>query len=86
MPAYIIEWTRAATKGLEALSKPDRLRILAAVDDLAENPRGSNVKTLQGDDRLLRRRVGDNRIIFMIEDARLVVVIVRVANRREVYR
>ena len=85
--AYTLEWSNAAIKDLEALPRSDQTRIVSAVTELAGNPReASNVTALRGGERLFRKRVGDYRIVFAIEDGRLAVFIVRVRNRREVYR
>lgn len=84
---YNVDWARAANKSLKSLSPNNRDRVLEAVKELKENPRGPNVKPLHGsDENLWRRRVGDIRIVFTIEDTELRILIVRVANRREVYR
>ncbi|MCD4726205.1 MAG: type II toxin-antitoxin system RelE/ParE family toxin, partial [Pirellulales bacterium] len=53
---------------------------------LAKNPRPAGAKMLAGPNRFLRVRVGDYRIIYRVEDDRLVVLVVRVGHRREVYR
>ncbi len=61
-------------------------RIAAAIDRLAVDPRPSGVRKLTGADNLWRIRVGDYRIVYEIEDDRLVVLIVRIGHRRDIYR
>jgi mRNA interferase RelE/StbE len=56
------------------------------VDALANNPRPDGVKKLEDDENAWRIRVGEFRILFEIHDAALMIMVVRVAHRREVYR
>jgi mRNA interferase RelE/StbE len=53
---------------------------------LGQNPRPQGAKKLRDRDNLLRVRVGDYRILYRVEDDRLVVLVVRIGHRREVYR
>lgn len=53
---------------------------------LAENPRPLGVRKLEGEEDLYRLRVGDYRVLYAIRDAVLLVLVVRIADRREVYR
>ena len=67
------------------MAKPDRTRIVAAVDRLAEFPHLGSA--LKGDLRGLRRlRVGDYRVVYEVCDDELVVLVIRVAHRRDAYR
>jgi mRNA interferase RelE/StbE len=61
-------------------------RIRARVDALATNPRPAGAKKLKSRDELWRIRVGDYRIVYEIRDRVLLVLVLRVAHRREVYR
>ena len=64
-----------------------RRRLGAAIDALATSPPPPQAKALQGKPRGVHRiRVGDWRVIYSIEDRRLLVLVIRVAHRREVYR
>jgi mRNA interferase RelE/StbE len=78
--------TRAAERGLAGLSKADLRRVDAKIRALAEDPRPAGAKKLEGVGELYRVRSGDYRILYQIEDARLVVVVVDVGNRRDIYR
>ena len=84
--SYSIRIKGSAARELEKVARPDRLRIVNAIDRLAENPFLGNV--LKGDLRGLRRlRLGDYRVLYEVRrDETLVVLVVRVAHRREVYR
>ena len=67
------------------MAKPDRARIVAAIDRLSETPHLGT--SLKGDLRGLRRiRVGDYRILYEVRDKELVVLVVRIAHRRDAYR
>ena len=82
---FSIRIKRSAVRELRRLSKEDRVRIVEAVDRLAENPfLGS---ALKGDLRGLRRlRVGDYRVLYEVQDDALVVLVIRVAHQREAHR
>jgi mRNA interferase RelE/StbE len=74
-------------KDLRALDDKTRRRIFRAVMALEVNPRPPGAKKLSGEkSELWRVRVGDYRILYSIEEARLVVLVVKVGHRREVYR
>jgi mRNA interferase RelE/StbE len=73
-------------KDLRALDDKTRRRILRAIIALEVNPRPRGAKKLRGEGELWRVRVGDYRILYSIEEARLVVLVVKIGHRREVYR
>lgn len=83
---YTVEWRPNAEKELAKLDKPVRARIVRRVEALANDPRPSGVLKLTGPDNLWRIRIGDYRVIYTIQDDRLIVSVVRVANRGAVYR
>lgn len=84
--AYRIEIEDRAERKLKSLEKQIRLRIVKAVDKLAKNPRANNCKPLKGFTGIWRLRVGDYRVIYQIRDSELVILIVEVGHRKEVYR
>ncbi len=87
MPAYAIEWTTAALRELRKLDATATRRVLLAVTRLAADPRPPGVRALAGQPAgVLRIRVGDHRVIYHADDSRILITIVRVAHRREVYR
>ncbi len=86
MAAYKIELTPAARRDLKSLPRNILRRVDAKILELAAKPRPRGVKMLAGPERFLRARVGDYRIIYCIEDDRLVVLLVRIGHRRDVYR
>ena len=83
---YAIEVAPAAERAIKKLSDEIRRRIVKAILKLEEEPRPSGIRKLSGENDLYRIRVGDYRIVYKIQDDVLVVVIVRVGHRREVYR
>jgi mRNA interferase RelE/StbE len=75
----------SAVKEIEALTRQDRPRIVARISSLARDPRPPGCEKLSGRDQY-RLRQGNLRILCEIQDLDLVVVVVRVGHRREVYR
>jgi len=83
---YKLRIKKSAAKELEAISrKVDRRRIVSRIEALAENPRPDGCKKLSGSERY-RIRQGSYRIVYAIEDKQLVVYIVKIADRKSVYR
>ena len=83
--SFSIRIKESAAKELRRVAKTDRTRIVAAIDRLVETPHLG--AALKGDLRGLRRlRVGDYRVVYEIRDEELVVLVVRVAHRRDAYR
>lgn len=83
--AYTVLIERAARRALKGLHPQDRQRIVMAVELLATEPRPSAATQLRGRDAW-RVRVGDFRVIYEIHDDQLVVYVVTLGHRREVYR
>lgn len=83
---YEVVFDNRAGKELARLDKPVARRVYSAVMTLAEEPRPDGCRQLSGYPGLWRIRVGDHRVVYSIDDGRLVVVALRVAHRREVYR
>jgi len=76
----------SAVKEIEAISpKKDRRRIVQRVSKLAENPRSPGSEKLSGLDKY-RIRQGRYRIVYSIEEQDLVVFVVKVGHRKDVYR
>lgn len=85
--SYSIQIKRSAERAMGHLPREMRVRIDREILALAENPRPPGAVLLKGGGRgLWRVRVGDWRIVYQIQDAVLVVLVVDVAHRREVYR
>ena len=83
--AYRIEVTPRALKDLRALPKKERQRIAEQIDALKTDPRPTGCKKLKGREDFYRIRVGDYRVVYQIEDEVLLILIVRVGDRKEIY-
>ncbi|MGH3466290.1 MAG: type II toxin-antitoxin system RelE family toxin [Thermocrispum sp.] len=84
---YKIEWAASAARELRQLDKPVARRIAVAVTALSHDPRPRGAKVLIGQPSgVMRIRVGDYRVVYVIEDAHVLITVVRVAHRRGVYR
>lgn len=83
--SYEIRFKPSAAKELAKLPRAVQRRIAPAIEGLAANARPPGVEKLTGEDAW-RIRVGDYRIVYEIEDRVLVVLVLHIGNRREVYR
>lgn len=82
---YRVEVRPRAAKQLRDLPKNVRVTIARVIDALAENPRPAGAVQLKGTD-FMRVRVRDYRVVYEIVDDRLLVLAVRLAHRRDIYR
>lgn len=82
--AYEIHVRPAALRALKRIDPQDQARIRGAIALLAADPRPPGMKALRGRDGF-RIRVGNYRILYTIEDDRLLVVVVTLGHRRDVY-
>lgn len=84
--AYRIGFERRANKDLDSLPIRVRARILKALDRLAVDPYGAaNVKALRSREAY-RLRIGDYRVVYVVRRELLLVLVIEVGHRREVYR
>lgn len=86
MACYKIEWRRSTRKDLRRVPPQDVKRILSAVESLAEDPFPHGCTKLSGSEQAFRIRVGDYRILYEVIDAALIVEVIKVGHRRDVYR
>ncbi|HEX9735264.1 MAG TPA: type II toxin-antitoxin system RelE/ParE family toxin [Thermoanaerobaculia bacterium] len=85
MSSISIKWDRRAVKELESLPRAAQQRIYQAVTGLVEDPLKG--KALSGRGKGLRRlRIGPYRVIYSFDGARLLVSVIRVGDRRDIYR
>jgi mRNA interferase RelE/StbE len=82
---YSIEVRPAARKALKGLDRTVQRRMQAAIELLADNPRPPGAVALRGRPGL-RIRVGDYRIIYQVQDDVLVVAVIALGHRRDIYR
>ena len=88
---YATRFTPHAQRDMLKIQRPEALRILHRLAGLqkamdAGDTTAFDVKALQGHDARWRLRVGDYRVVYTVEDGQLVVWVLAVANRRDVYR
>ena len=83
---YRIEVKRSATKALKKISKPDQKRISKAIDNLSENLPNPETTKMKGNNPFHKIRVGDYRIIYEIQDDILLILIIKIGHRKDVYR
>lgn len=85
MASYELVFKRSVAKDLRAFPKLDVKRILQRIRLLTDDPRPRGCEKLSGQERY-RIRQGVYRIVYEIEDGRLLVLVVKIAHRRDVYR
>jgi mRNA interferase RelE/StbE len=74
-----------AEKSLDNVPQPTRRRIIDALEELRANPRPTGVVKLAGMENLWRIRIGNYRVVYEIYDRRLIVLVLRIAHRKDVY-
>jgi mRNA interferase RelE/StbE len=85
--SYEVGFKPSALREVRKLDEVTRRAIISAVELLADNPRPDGSKKLKGESNLYRIRVmGNYRIIYDVQDRRLIVTVVKVGHRRDVYR
>lgn len=83
--SYSLSIKQSAAKALARIPRPDRIRLIEAIDSLSANPAAGSV--LKGEFEGLRRiRVGNYRVIYEVQDDELVILVICIGHRREVYR
>lgn len=85
MEKYKITFKKSVSKDLKSVPKPDIKKILLKIDSLADNPRREGAVKLSGQD-LYRIRQGLYRIIYEIRDNELIVQVIKIGHRSDVYK
>jgi mRNA interferase RelE/StbE len=83
---YTVQLAPAAKRQLRKLDRSIQERIVRRLDKLEKDPRPSGVEKMEGDESTYRIRMGEYRIVYEIRDKVLVVLVLKVGHRREVYR
>ena len=86
MASYEIEITRTAEKQLRRLSRADQLRLAKSMIALVDEPLPRGSRKLTGYDDVYRIRVGHYRILYSVSRERLVILVLKIGHRREIYR
>ena len=84
--AYSILLAPAAERQLKAFAPAIQKRLVRRLHLLRDNPRPHGVKKLAGENDLYRIREGDYRIVYTIRDKELIVLVLKIGDRKEVYR
>lgn len=79
---YQIILKKKAKKFIEKLPRNEKIRLIAAIEQL---PNGEDIKRLKGHEGLLRLRVGDYRVIYTVDHGILTVVVIDIGNRGQIY-
>jgi mRNA interferase RelE/StbE len=83
---YEIRFTAAANRELRRLPAQVIRRVVAAIDQLARDPRPHGAKKLAGSQDTYRLRVGDYRVVYIVDDDQQVILITRIRHRKDTYK
>ena len=83
---YEVELTARVAKQFRKYDSALQKRLVKALEKLGQNPYDAGAKKLSGAEDVYRIRVGDYRIVYCVEDDKLLIVVVKLGHRREVYR
>lgn len=83
---YVIKFAASAVREFKGLERSVQRRLATHIDQLATNPFLPGSKKLQGTPDHYRIRIGDYRVIYRVDGKQLIVLVVKIAHRREVYR
>lgn len=86
MDSYKIEWKLSAVKELKKLDKPIISRIVKTVESLSINPHPAGSRKLRAAEYTYRIRIGQYRVIYSIHIDILIIEIIRVGHRKNVYK
>ena len=86
MASFQIEWRKSTRKDLRKIDRQMVARIVEAVEALADEPYPSGSTKLSGSETAHRIRVGDYRVLYEVYDQEIVVEVIKVGHRRDVYR
>lgn len=84
--AYTVEFLETAFEELGDLPQEAQRQILKRIEGLKNDPRPAGVEQLKGPEKFLRLRVGDFRVVYLVEGKHLVVLVVRIGDRKKVYK
>ncbi|OGU66323.1 MAG: hypothetical protein A2499_15610 [Stygiobacter sp. RIFOXYC12_FULL_38_8] len=82
---YKIQILKSADKTLRNVARKERVKIVEQISQLAENPRPFGCKKLRGTE-FYRIRIGDYRVIYKIEDEVLLILVIRIGHRKDIYK
>ncbi len=82
---YTVEFLATASEELAGLPKDVQRQIVRRIETLKTNPRPAGVKQLKSPEKFLRLRVGNYRVIYVVEGRQLVILVVRISDRKNAY-
>jgi mRNA interferase RelE/StbE len=85
MGSYSVEWKNSAVRELKRLDRAVIRRLVELVESLAAEPRPAGCKKLAGTEHTYRVRSGDYRVVYNVQDRKLVVEVIRVGHRSKIY-
>jgi mRNA interferase RelE/StbE len=86
MASYRIEVSATAERQIRKLPRADQIRVIRVIQALSMNPRPPGCRKLSGYDDVFRMRSGRYRVLYSIEGKRLVIIVLKVGDRKDVYR
>jgi mRNA interferase RelE/StbE len=86
MARYSLEISPVAEKQLRAIPRDEQLRLLRSIRRLVDDPRPRGCRKLHGSLDTFRIRVGYYRVVYAVEDARLLILVVKLGHRKDIYR
>lgn len=86
MATYKVEVSATAERQIRRLPRADQIRVLRLITTLRSDPRPPGCRKLSGYEDVFRVRVGRYRVLYSVEDRRLVVIVLKVGDRKDVYR
>ncbi|MCY4014977.1 MAG: type II toxin-antitoxin system RelE/ParE family toxin [Gammaproteobacteria bacterium] len=86
MARYDLEISRTAERQLRRLPRADQARVVQAMLQLATDPYPRGTRKLLGYDDVFRIRVGQYRVLYSVSEATVIVVVLKIGHRRDVYR
>lgn len=86
MEPFSIKWKSSAKKELKKIDRTEISKILSEIEKLSKEPYPTNHKKLLGTEYIYRIKIGNYRVIYSIENDELIIEIIRVRHRKEVYR
>jgi mRNA interferase RelE/StbE len=86
MARYRIEVSATAERQIRKLPRADQIRVIRVIQALATDPRPAGCRKLSGQHDVFRVRIGRYRVLYSIEDRRVVIVVLKVGDRKDIYR
>ena len=86
MATYSVEVTSTAERQIRRLARADQIRVVRAIQALGRDPRPPGYRKMTGLDDVFRVRIGRYRVIYSVADRVLTVIVLKVGDRKDVYR